>query len=627
MARPLRCIIFVSVTILSGIGNAQTGPGGVGNSSTNVLWLSADRGVYSDAGVTPAATTNNVRQWNDRSGNGRNAIQATTAERPNYVTGVLNGQPVLRYTAANNDRMLSTGLSTANVASVFVVGRYTTLPSPNPGLLQGSTSGFGYSSDASQKSIGLWVSSSTSRPWGRGVQSDGTQRNVPEVTTLSSNTLYLFNSTYDGSTIQQYVNNGVSGSVTYNGTLRSWTDVCIGCQAGTENWNGDIAEVIVYNVAVNSAQRIIIANHLSAKYGQTLALNDIYREDDPSRGNYDHDVAGIGRVNASNIHSEAQGAGIVRISSPTNLNNNEFMFWGHNNGMLGAWGVEDLPGGVEGRLERTWRVSERNSTGTAAVDVGSVDMTFDLTGLGFVDPDHLRLLVDTDQDGLFSDETPLEGAFNTSGSLYTFAAVTQIMDGLRFTIGTSNMGITPLPIELLSFTAQANIGNTVDLAWTTATEWDNDYFNVERSTDLLSWMEVAQEEAVGHSNALVEYTSVDERPISGINYYRLRQTDLDGSSTLSSIIALEMKQETGLDLHVHPNPAQDHIFIRSSIQQQGPIELVLSDLSGRRVKQYRLWHGSGEAVSMSVEDLSPGTYILELRSGDQIGTTRFQVVR
>lgn len=617
MAAPIRFILLVSITILVAKANAQTGPGGVGNSSTNVLWLGADHGVYSDAGITLAATTNNVRQWNDRSGNGRNAIQATSAERPNYFTGSLNGYPVLRYAAANNDRMLSTGLSTANVASVFVIGRYSSLPSPNPGLLQGSPAGNGYTSDAAQKSIGMWVASSNSNLWGRGVQSDATQRNISQVTTLSANTAYVFNSIYDGSVIQQYLNNGVSGSVTYNGTLRSWTDMCIGCQAGTEGWNGDIAEVIVYNEAVNSAQRIIIANYLSAKYGQTLAANDVFREDNASRGNYDHEVAGIGRIDATNIHNSAQGSGIVHISNPSALGNNEFMCWGHDNGMLGAWGVGDLPTGIDGRLERTWRVSERNTTGTAAVDVGAVDMTFDLAGSGNVDATHLRLLVDTDQDGLFNDETPLEGAYLVSGTLYAFAAVTQLSDGVRFTLATTDMAITPLPIELVSFEVALVNDNSVVLDWTTATEWDNDHFTVERSADTEEWQAIGTVDAVGHSNALVDYSFLDELPLSGSSYYRIRQTDFNGTSTNSPVRSIQRNGLSETLFWAYPNPTHGPISIGSkcnSIME----EVLVIDGQGRLIKQISSVDGS----SIDLSGLAPGSYLLRSACAGKVVTMR-----
>jgi hypothetical protein len=77
---------------------AQTGPGGVGNSTNNNLWLRADAGTFTDAGVTPAAHTNQIQQWNDQSGNGRNATQGTAANRPLFHLNAANGRPGLRYT-------------------------------------------------------------------------------------------------------------------------------------------------------------------------------------------------------------------------------------------------------------------------------------------------------------------------------------------------------------------------------------------------------------------------------------------------------------------------------------------------------------------------------------------------
>src|SRR5690606_37109170 len=119
--------------------------------------------------------------------------------------------------------------------------------------------------------------------------------------------------------------------VAYDGTLRSWSAFGIGRQAG-ESWDGDIAEVIAFNTAVNEAQRIIINNYLSAKYNLPLSEFDFYTMDDVGNGDYDHDVAGIGRVNALNQHTDARGSGIVRILNATNLDDDEFLIWGHDGG-------------------------------------------------------------------------------------------------------------------------------------------------------------------------------------------------------------------------------------------------------------------------------------------------------
>src|SRR5690606_21847334 len=273
----------------------------------------------------------------------------------------------------------------------------------------------------------------------------------------------------DGSQITQYVNNASAGTAAYDGTLRIWPEMSIGVQAGTEGWDGDIAEVIGYSTALNSAQQVIMANYLAAKYGIALGADDIYVQDDPANGNYDHEVAGIGRISASSIQNSSRGSGIVQVSAPTNLNNNEFLLWGHDNGVLGYWGAGDRPAGVQQRLDRTWRVNEVNRTGQA-VDVGAVDITFDLSALGPVTASDLRYLVDTNNDGSFADETPIDGAVSLGNGQYSFAGITALVNNARFTLGTANAASTPLPIELLAFSAMPAAPGTVELTWSTASE-------------------------------------------------------------------------------------------------------------------------------------------------------------
>lgn len=414
----------------------QTGPGGVGDVSTNVLWLTADYGVYTDvAGTTPASGGDNVANWRDRSGNGHNAISATLSQRPNLQNNVVNGMPALRFTAGNGDQILSTlTTSTGGQASVWAVAAWSSLPSQNPGIIHAAPSGLPFSTSPGDKTIGMWVSSGSSMIWGRGIQSNNTTVDIPQTTATSSNTFYSFLNLYNGSQIIQYVNHVAAGSVNYNGTLQSWAEFGIGSQAA-EGWNGDITEVIAFNVAVNSAQRIIVNNYLAAKYGLTLTANDVYTVDNPASGNYDYDVAGIGRVDASNTQSDSRGSGIVRVSDPSNLGNNEFFMWGHDNGSLDFSVTTGLPSTLTARMVRQWRVSESG-------DVGSVDMDFDLTGISmFASMNEcniatvLRLLVDVDGDGSYSDETPISGAIGLGNNTYRFENVTAISNNDRFTLG------------------------------------------------------------------------------------------------------------------------------------------------------------------------------------------------
>lgn len=594
---------------------AQTGPGGIGSSANNPIWLSADQGVYKNGGTTVAASGDNVQQWNNRSGNPVHAAQATAANRPNFYPNVLNGLPAVHFTKANGDRMAALGLntSTGGKAAVWVVARYSTLPSPNPGLIQGAATGNAYSGTPGDKNIGLWVSSTGEKVWGRGIQTSGVSVNVPAITSLTSNTFYILSTNYDGSRITQYVNNASAGTAAYNGTLRTWPDIAIGVQAGTEGWDGDIAEAIAYTVDLNSAQQVIMANFLAAKYGITLGADDIYVQDDAANGNYDHEVAGIGRISSTSLQSDSRGSGIVRISAPTNLDNNEFLIWGHDNGDLGYWGAGDRPSGVQERLARTWRVSEVNRSG-AAVNVGAIDMTFDLTGLGSVTASDLRLLVDTDNDGSFADETPIAGAVSVGSDQYKFAAVTAISDKVRFTLGTVNSMATPLPVELISFNAAAIGPSTVELTWATASEKNNQFFTVERSKDLAFWEAIVEQPGAGNSSFVINYAATDHGALQGGSYYRLRQTDLNGVSTLSAVVPVNTPVSSDQRPIAFPNPTPGPFAVRFPVPLSLPARSELIDGAGRVMYSMDLKEDQLSELRIDPVPCAPGEHFVRVTS-------------
>jgi hypothetical protein len=574
-------IAVFGLFLIAPLSRAQTGPGGVGTSATNVLWLNADKDAYNNGGVTPAGTTDDVQQWNDQSGNARNATQPVLSYRPNYITNVVNGLPVLRF-SGGNDHIMATGVATANVASVWAVAAYASLPSSNPGILLGAPAATGTNVSPANKSIGLWVSSAAgTQVWGRGIQSNGTSRDISQTTTLNGATFYIINNIYRSATfINQFVNSAAAGNNNlHNGTLSSWTDITIGRQA-SESWSGDIAEVIFYNTEVNAAQRILIDNYLAAKYGLALSASDIYDKDVAGNGNYDFEVAGIGRVDASNIHNSAQGTGIVRILNPGGLGDNEFLIWGHDNASLLANNLSDVPPGVQARMSRVWRVSEVNAS-SASVDVGSIDISFDLTGLGAITATDLRLLVDTDNDGVFTDETGISGASLISANIYGFTGVTAITNNVRFSLGTVNKTQTPLPVELFSFTARPLEDDQVELKWSTASEKNNAYFEVQRTPDGITWETLEQVKGTGNSATEKNYRYLDARPYRALSYYRLQQCDLDGGKKQSWIVAIRLDQAWNDKLLISPNPASDKVIIRGNQAELDHLQVF--DAMGREI--------------------------------------------
>lgn len=602
-------VLFLT-SIIVNLGFSQTGPGGVGSPSSNEIWLPVEGNCYSDVGITLGHNASDIQQWNDVSGNSNNAIQTTAPYKPNLNTNALNGFSTLTFNGTS-DRILSSGIKTNSQATIFTVVKFNKLTNSNDGIIQASPAGAAFSSGTSDKCIGMWINTSNGNIWGRGVQTDNSAKSISQTTALTTGRFYIITQDFNGTSIDQYVDGKAAGTVPYNNTIKDWSEFGIGRQA-TESLDGDLSEIIVYRTSLNSAQRIITDNYLAAKYGLSLSNNDLYTQDNIANGNFDFEVAGIGRVNASNIHSDAQGTGMVRILNPSELDDNEFLIWGHNNGLAQAVKMVDVPFGIQARFERVWRASEVNSSG-AAVNVGSIDIRFDLTGLGSVTTSDLRLLVDSDNDGVFNDETPISGATSLGGNMYQFSGVSAIANNLRFTLGTLNSSHTPLPIELLNFVASQRNDKSVKLEWQTATEINNDYFTIDRSSNGFEWKKIAKVAGAGNSKTLLNYSSKDQNPIVGVSYYRLKQTDFDGRYSYSPIRSVVFDKLETVQTKLYPNPTNNQITLLGNEAELK--EIFIYNVWGQNVTE--LTKQTVNQVTKIIIDLSElnfGTYFIKTKT-------------
>jgi hypothetical protein len=387
----------------------------------------------------------------------------------------------------------------------------------------------------------------------------------------------------------------------------------IGDGGPTYALNGSIAEVIVFGSTRNSAERIMINNYLSSKYDISLTANDVYTQDNAVNGNFDNNVAGIGRVDVSNVSNAGRGTGIVRIFNPTALDDNEFLMWGNNNGVMSATNTSDVPAGVQARFDRVWRASELNASGLV-VDVGAIDIQWDLTGFSAVTASDLRLLIDTDNDNSFADETPISGATAAGGNIYQFAGVTAIQDARRFTLGTANQAQTSLPVVLNFFTASVVNNKSIHLKWQTASERNNDYFEVERSKDFSNWKIIAKVKGNITSNHTLNYTTTDVHPYTGISYYRLKQVDLDGKFSYSAIRKITV-DETSMRFHVYPNPADQHLFISGSISDTK--DFAIFDQYGKDISSLvgKALYDPSQGLRLNVSALRRGVYFVRTLNG------------
>jgi hypothetical protein len=323
-------------------------------------------------------------------------------------------------------------------------------------------------------------------------------------------------------------------------------------------------------------------------------------------------VAGIGRIDASDISADAKGAGMVEMLNPSNLTDNEFLFWGDDGGAAQAINTTDVPAGVQARFARIWRVSERNTANTSDVNVGNVDIRFDLTGLGSVNASDLRLLIDANNNALFNDDVPVSGATAVGGNVYQFSAVPGAsLANNRFTIGTINSTTTPLPIGLIFFSASVDNGS-VQLKWATASENNSNYFEVQRSTNETTWQSLTQVKAAGNSTNTINYNTTDQiNGITGDIYYRLKEVDLDGNAVYSAIQEVNVADKQ--QLQVFPSPAQNILYVQTT----NPGERIsgLFNIAGQNMLPgLRMKTIGNDFYSIDISGLPKGIYIVKTTS-------------
>jgi len=181
--------------------------------------------------------------------------------------------------------------------------------------------------------------------------------------------------------------------------------------------------------------------------------------------------------------------------------------------------------------------------------------------------------------------------------------------GDAWLIGVSAQNtITELPLDITSFTAQPQ-GHTVDLQWTTATEQNSKYFNVERSQDGLNWSSIGQVTAAGNSQDLLQYNYVDQKPMTGANYYRLQEVADDGSSIYSPIRNVDFT-DAATAISWYPNPTHDRVTLTSNSNLKS---ITLTSLDGR-ILQTVEGFASGQSIDLSRYPF--GIYFLIIRTTD-----------
>ena len=193
----------------------------------------------------------------------------------------------------------------------------------------------------------------------------------------------------------------------------------------------------------------------------------------------------------------------------------------------------------------------------------------------------------------------------------------------------SNGGVAcdgALPIELRTFTVKKQ-GNNVSIDWTTMSETNNDHFTLERSTDGETWDVINICSGAGNSTQEHRYSFIDYDPSNGIDYYRLKQTDVDGAFTYSNIESVKFTNDY-ISMQVYPTPATaDEIKIVINSLKNSNAHIEIYDTYSRQLYKGEI-ELSPDPLYLKLTNfcsVNPGIYYLTMTCGDMVLRKVFEV--
>ncbi len=436
---------------------AQVGPGGVGNLTNTQLWLRSDSLIA----IQPLYY---VTSWYDLSGHSRDFAAILMGQSvPSLTLNATNGYPAVTFSdqgGVGGDFLGHNGplgISGSDAATVVIVARNTTAADEqNGGLYLGQKNVGGANA---VRSYGLEYADAVRFNGQNQVFNDGhtagdwkiINYTNPSGASVSAYQAYLNAALLTGSSASAVVPSLVStfalvGATQMNGTYNP---------AGY--FNGDITEIAVFSSQLNDAERIVLDNNLGAKYLIPIA-DDHYKWE----VTHSHDVSGIAAFNGTTF-TNAWSTDLLSINSPTDLSDNEYLFFGHNKADAKVWTTNEVPATGTFRLAREWRIDETSDVGTVTINIPSASLPSFPAGYSMVG-------ILTDADGDFSSGATMHpatlaaGAYSVSLNLTDgqYLAIVVFRPEVNFTIASAS---GPENVANVTVEAYLNYIQTSDMSF------------------------------------------------------------------------------------------------------------------------------------------------------------------
>ena len=199
--------------------------------------------------------------------------------------------------------------------------------------------------------------------------------------------------------------------------------------------------------------------------------------------------------------------------------------------------------------------------------------------------------------------------------------------------GIGKAGAGPMPVTLTFFTAKGKSEDekTVLVSWTTVAEENNDYFTIQRSKDGKIFSDITCVNGAGNSTALHEYSFIDENPLDGTSYYRLRQTDFNGRTETFKPVSVTIKGKENINniISVFPNPFPDSFTAQFECEEKEEVSINILSAKGALVFSEKIITEAGNNTYQFTNPAGfrEGTYLVKVTSAKTVIATGIIVCR